>query len=103
VGLFLVFGWLFVQLAIVLRGSTGATEIPGIDLTTSAGGAFTFTLSGAWIGAVLLACVLVPVVHEATHGVVFWALTRERPRFAFKVLYAYAVAPDWFLPSGPYL
>ncbi|HKB49029.1 MAG TPA: DUF3267 domain-containing protein [Ktedonobacterales bacterium] len=102
-GLFFVFGWLFIQLAIVLRGGADAAQVPGVDLTASASGAFSFTLSGSWIVAVLLACFLVPVVHEATHGIFFWVFTRGRPRFAFKVLYAYAAAPDWYFPRGPYL
>jgi hypothetical protein len=102
-GLFLVFGWLFVQLAIAVRGGGDATQVPGIGLTTSASGAFSFTLSGSWIVAVLLACFLVPVVHEATHGIFFWVFTRERPRFGYRVLYAYAAAPDWYLPRGRYL
>ena len=36
-GLFFVFGWLFVQLAITLRG--GVQHVPGIALTTSPSGA----------------------------------------------------------------
>ena len=98
--LFFGFGWFFVQIALLLRPAV-APLLHVID-TTSSGGIF-FTLPIAWIAGVLLACFLVPVLHEAAHGLFFWFFTRERPRFAYKVVYAYAAAPDWYLPRGPYL
>ena len=43
------------------------------------------------------------VLHEAVHGVFFWLFTRAVPKFAFKGAYAYAAAPDWYLPKYQYL
>lgn len=52
----------------------------------------------------MLAIILVmTVVHEAVHGVFFWLYTRQRPRFGFRGAYAYASAPDWYIPRGQYL
>ena len=50
-------------------------------------------------------CILVFSLHEAIHGAFFWLLTRERPRFGFKIrsLSLYAAAPDWFLTRNQHL
>jgi hypothetical protein len=53
--------------------------------------------------AVLGMLVVMIVLHEAVHGVLFWWFTRAMPKFAFKGAYAYAAAPDWYLPKYPYL
>jgi hypothetical protein len=37
------------------------------------------------------------------HGIFFWLFTRERPKFALKAGYAFAAAPDWYLPSSQYI
>jgi hypothetical protein len=37
------------------------------------------------------------------HGIFFWIFTHERPKFAFKGIYAYAAAPGWFLPRDQYV
>ena len=52
------------------------------------------------LGALL---VLTITLHEAVHGVCFWLVTHERPTFGFMGLYAYAVAPGWYLPRNQYL
>jgi hypothetical protein len=43
------------------------------------------------------------VMHELAHGLLFWIFTRQRPRFGLRLAYAYAAAPDWFLPRNHYL
>lgn len=43
------------------------------------------------------------ILHEAIHGLFFWIFTGGRVKFAFKGAYAYAAAPDWYLPKYPYL
>ena len=98
--LFFGFGWLFVQIAVLLRPDVA--PLFQVIEPTSAGGIF-LNLPIVWIPSVLVAFFLVPVLHEAAHGLFFWFFTRSRPRFAYKVLYAYAAAPDWYLPRGPYL
>lgn len=55
------------------------------------------------LGGILLVTVVMVVVHEGLHGLVFWRITRERPKFAFKWYYASASAGDWYLPRLPYL
>ncbi len=53
--------------------------------------------------AVILATGAMIVLHEAVHGIFFWLFTRSIPKFAFKGLYAYAAAPQWYLPKRSYL
>lgn len=43
------------------------------------------------------------ILHEGLHGLFFWVYTHQRPKFAFKVGYAYAAAPGWYLPRNQYL
>ena len=42
------------------------------------------------------------VLHEAVHGFFFWYFTGSRPLFALKLTYAYAAAPEWFIPRRQY-
>lgn len=42
------------------------------------------------------------ILHEAIHGMCFWAFSREKPRFGWKSAYAFA-ASDAFYPKWPYL
>ncbi len=46
--------------------------------------------------------VFVTVLHEAIHGLFFWIFTRSRPVFGVKLLFAYAGAPEWYLPRRQY-
>lgn len=43
------------------------------------------------------------ILHELIHGVFFWIYTREIPEFAFKGLYAYAAAPEWYIPKSKFV
>ena len=56
-----------------------------------------------YIGEVLLVILVMLLVHEGLHGVFFWFFTKTRPHFAFKGYYAYAAAPDWYMPKRAYL
>lgn len=71
-------------------------DVDTIGLTVDAGS----LLLG--IVALLVATAVVLVLHEAAHGLCFWLFTRERPRYGFKGLYAYAAAPDWHFPRLEY-
>lgn len=87
--LFAGFGWLFLRLAILIlppEQTSGSMAITG------------FTLLGC-----LLAYVLMLVLHELVHGAFFWLFTRQRPHFGFRGAYAYAAAPDWYLPRRQYV
>lgn len=73
-------------------------------------GSMNFSFSSGNIGGALLSLltlliviVVMLFVHEGFHGLCFWIFTKTRPRFAFKGYYAYAAAPDWYLPKGQYL
>jgi hypothetical protein len=61
------------------------------------GGVLVFT------GLLLLVIVMMVLLHEAVHGLFFWIFTRRRPVFAVRLSYAYAAAPDCYLPRGRYL
>lgn len=87
--LFVVSVAMFVQLALFLRQQDELTFSFGTDFATLFGFVLVLVLTG--------------LVHEAVHGVCFWLLTKDMPRFGFKLLYAYAAAPRWYLPRSSYL
>lgn len=80
---------------LVLRSSGNALNF---SFTLDSPGKLIFILSG-----ILLATVVMLIVHEGLHGLVFWVITREMPRFTFKWYYASASAVGWYLPTPPYL
>ena len=43
--------------------------------------------------------VLLMTIHELIHGFFFWVFTRSKPVFAMRLFYAYAGAPDWYIPT----
>lgn len=51
----------------------------------------------------LLILLLIMIVHEACHGVLFLFFTKERPKLAFNLLYASTAAPGWFFPRNQYI
>ncbi len=59
-----------------------------------------FPLWGIWIIFAVTAITI--ILHELVHGVLFWFYTRERPKFGFSLLYAYAAAPDWYFKTNIY-
>jgi hypothetical protein len=54
------------------------------------------------IPILLLTFILTIGLHELVHGILFWVYTRERPRFGFKWVYAYAAAPGWYFSTKIY-
>ena len=46
---------------------------------------------------ILFILIVITVVHELIHGLFFYLVTKEKPVFGYKVLYAYVGAPDWFI------
>lgn len=90
------FGWLFLRALILLRPAG------------SIGGTIGFSISGlprilGIAAGVLALMVFYVTLHEAIHGLFFWLFTRTRPKFAFRWTYAYAAAPDWYIPRNAYL
>ena len=57
--------------------------------------------AGGWAVVVGLV-VLLFTIHESIHGFFFWVFTRSRPVFALRLFYAYAGAPDWYIPTRQY-
>ncbi len=54
----------------------------------------------AGVVAVVLGLVLVLLtIHGLIHGFFFWVFTRSKPVFAVRLSYAYASAPDWYIPA----
>lgn len=91
--LLIFFSWLFNYLAFLLRNSYPyqsawnlITSFPGWNLLI-----------------LLLTIVMMLVVHELIHGLFFGIFTRTKPKFALRSGYAFAAAPDWFLPRLQYV
>jgi hypothetical protein len=88
------FGWLFSQLMILIN--------PVNPFPKGIWGIIT-AFTGLQIIALPISILLMLVFHEMVHGIFFWIFTHERPKFAFKGIYAYAAAPGWFLPRDQYV
>jgi hypothetical protein len=54
------------------------------------------------IGGIFFLAALV-ILHEAAHGLFFRIYTGSMPKFALKLSYAYAAAPDWYIRRNAYL
>ena len=50
----------------------------------------------------LLLVILNLIVHELIHGVFFWFITRSKPVFGLSLSYAFAAAPEWYIPKRQY-
>ncbi len=87
--LFVIFGFAFVQLTLAMR--------PELIEET-----FSLPLLTSLIG-VLVAMIIVLILHEAVHGIFFWYFIRARPHFGVGPGYAYAGAPDWYLPRNQHM
>jgi hypothetical protein len=84
--LFFLFGWFALRILTVVHPDLESGELRNFN----------------WVTVVLL--LLIPIIlHELVHGFFFWLFTRERPKFGFKGPYAYAAAPDWYLPRNQHL
>ncbi len=90
--LFFAAGWLVLQIVPLLRPHE-------TDQTVSLRGTDMLVISVALIVLVVFQMVL----HELIHGLFFWIFTRDRPVFGFKGLYAYAAAPNWYVPHTQHL
>ncbi len=90
--LFFASGWLVLQIVPLLRPHDAGQNV-------SFGGTDMLIFSVALIGLVIFQIVL----HELIHGLFFWIFTRDRPVFGFKGLYAYAAAPNWYMPHTQHL
>lgn len=55
------------------------------------------------LGGLVGVTIVMMILHEGLHGLVFWTITNEKPKFAFKWYYASACAEGWYLPRKPFL
>jgi hypothetical protein len=68
-------------------------------------GTLSFSMDVASLGKLLgfiVIAVLNIIVHELIHGFFFWLFTQSKPVFALRFTYAYAAAPDWYIPFRQY-
>ena len=79
-------------LSFFLLSSFAALVRPGI---MNLSGTITVGVVAVLVGLV----VLLLTIHELVHGFFFWVFTRSRPVFAIRLFYAYAGAPDWYIPT----
>lgn len=60
-------------------------------------------MSSLWLLLVLIVLIAFTLVlHELIHGFFFWLFTHSKPIYALHLAYAYAAAPDWFIPIRLY-
>ena len=92
--LLFLFGWFFGRMITLLRLiNPFANGFWGVITTFSVWNLITL----------ILAVMIMIVVHELIHGLFFWLFTQEKPRFALRPGYAYAAAPEWYLPKFQYI
>ncbi len=89
-GIYILSGLLFIQVLHWLRPVEAG---PALAAGLASVGDIPRTLV---LLVILYAAVI--LLHEGLHGIFFWIFTRQRPAFALKMTYAYAAAPEWFLP-----
>jgi hypothetical protein len=94
-GLLFGLGWLFLQSLAFLRPEYLSSE--NILVITG--------MREFWRAVLLLAVstALMIVLHEGLHGLLFWIITGQFPKFGFRGFYAYASAPEWYIPRGAYV
>jgi len=56
----------------------------------------------SYILVLILGMIIVIVLHELVHGLFFWMITRQAPKFGFKGAYAFAAAPEWYIQRKAY-
>ncbi len=93
-GIYILSGLLFIQILHWLRPAEAGPAL-------AAGLAGLQNILQTRVGLVILYAAVI-LLHEGLHGAFFWIFIRQRPVFAFKGAYAYAAAPDWFLPRNLY-
>lgn len=94
VPLLFIFGWIFSRLIILLRSiNPFPNGFWGLVTIFSIWNLITFILS----------IIIMLIIHELIHGLFFWLFTHERPKFALKSGYAFAAAPEWYLPKVQYI
>ena len=86
---FIFFGYAYLRLLAWLRPGTPVSIITANFL--------------ADLMVFLLVYIAIIILHEIIHGIFFWFITKDKPRFGLRGAYAFAAAPEWFIPRNPYL
>jgi hypothetical protein len=55
-----------------------------------------------FLAKVFAAMIIMVPLHEGFHGLFFRLFSHARPKYAFKLYYAFASAPGWFFPRWQY-
>lgn len=92
IGLFIVIFYLLSFIVSIVRG---VESLPLFSMTSS---------KTAWLSflGIIAGFIALIILHEAAHGLFFWLYTRKMPKFAMKLSYAYAAAPDWYIRLNAY-
>lgn len=96
-GLFVLFGMLLMGM---LQWARSDFIVAGTNFSLNASNLGTAIVPLLVLLGVIFAMVF---LHEGVHGLFFWTLTGARPKFGFKGSYAYAAAPNWYIPKANYL
>lgn len=93
-GLLFGVGWLFLESLSFLRPEYVSAE--NILIITG--------MREFWRGVLLLvvSVALVILMREGLHWLALWIITKDLPKLGFRGLYAYATAPEWYLPRWVY-
>jgi hypothetical protein len=94
-GLLFGVGWLFIESLSFLRPA----YVSGENILIITG------MREFWRGVLLLvvSVVLAILLREGLHGLMLWAITGQLPRLGLHRFYAYAEAPEWYMPRSGYL
>lgn len=92
-----ILGFVLLVLSLIVLGWFLGWARPDLSATSQ-----TFAITFSGILGFFLALSLMVLVHELIHGLFFWVFTRSRPVFALHLRYAYAAAPEWFIPVSQY-
>ncbi|MDH5505635.1 MAG: DUF3267 domain-containing protein [Anaerolineae bacterium] len=93
----------FAALALVFTFGRGFVQLFGVLRPEFVFGGIGSLLQGFNLIAIIPTLFLMMLAHEAVHGIGFWGFTRSRPAFGLKLGYAYAAAPDWYVPRNQFV
>lgn len=94
-GLLFVVSWLFIESLSFLRPA----YVSGENILIITGMREFWRAVLLMVVTVLLAILL----REGLHGLVLWVITGQLPKLSLNRFYAYAEAPEWYMPRSGYI
>lgn len=85
--------WFGVNFALFIRPDSKQTLLPD-EIWSATSNRFAITIPLTWLMGIGLAIPITMIVHEAIHGVWFWGLTHQVPRFGCQGLVVYTAPPN---------